>query len=371
MIEYEAKCFKINTHLEGVLAMKKGLTIDRLASEVTRQQEAKRDFVLDTRDLRFNAMSGSLNVMIEQPNGETESFGITNDAHNQIGTYLGINQKYYQKMMAYEPGLLAVNVNQWFQRTEKPFNAEPRMVRVLDGNMRAFLSNRYQRIDNFDLLMALMPVFQQFPGLQFESNSLSEREMFLKVFWPGNQKEVKKGDIIQAGCVIRNSETGFASTSVKPMSLRLWCMNGATHDEYGAKKVHRGKRIDVNETSYELFTDETLAMSDKAFIMQIRDLVKSTLQGVWLDTVVRQMQEAQGIPVEDPKTAVQELGKRFLFSEEEQELTLEHFFRDLAHNGQTQYGLFNAVTRMAQDVESYERATELEEIGGQVLLMSL
>ena len=351
--------------------MKKGLTIDKLAAEVTRQQNAKRDFVLDTRDLRFNAMTGKLNVMIEQPNGETEIFGLTEDAHQQIGNYLGMNQKYYQKMMIHEPGLLAVNVNQWFQRTEKPFNAEPRMVRVLDNNMRAFLSNRYQRIDNFDLLSALMPVFQEFPGLRFESSSLTDREMFLKVFWPGNQKEVQKGDVIQAGCVIRNSETGYASTSVKPMSLRLWCLNGATHDEYGAKKVHRGKRIDVSETSYELFTDETLAMSDKAFIMQIRDLVKSTLQGVWLDTVIRQMQQAQGIPVEDPKVVIQELSKRFLFSDTEQELTLEHFFRDLSQNGQTQYGIFNAVTRMAQDAETYERATELEEIGGQILTMTL
>lgn len=351
--------------------MKTSLTIDKLAAEVTRQQNAKRDFVLDTRDLRFNALSGSLNVMIEQPNGDTEVFGVTEDAHSQIGTYLGINQKYYQKMLAHEPGLLAVNVNQWFQRTEKPFNAEPRMVRVLDGNMRAFLSNRYQRIDNFDLLTALMPVFSEFPGLRFESSSLSPRDMHLKVFWPGNQKEVKVGDTIQAGCVIRNSETGFASTSVKPMSLRLWCMNGATHDEYGTRKVHRGKAIEVSDASYELFTDETLQLSDKAFIMQIRDLVKSTLQGVWLDTVVRQMQEAQGIPVEDPKQTVQELSKRFLFSEEESSMTLEHFFRDIAFNGQTQYGLFNAVTRMAQDVESYERATELEEIGGQILTLKL
>ena len=348
--------------------MKNGLTIDKLAQEVSRQQSAKRDFVLDTRDIRMN-MDGKL--MIEQPNGETELFGITDDAHLQVANYLGINQKYYQKMQAHEPGLLAVNVNQWFQRTEKPFNAEARMLRVLDGNVRAFLSNRYQRIDNYDLLSALMPVFSEFPGLRFESNFMSSREMFLKVFWPGNQKEVKKGDIIQAGCVIRNSETGFASTSVKPMSLRLWCTNGATHDEYGTKKVHRGKRIDVSETSYELFTDETLALSDKAFIMQVRDMVKATLQGVWLDTVINQMREAQGIPVEDPKAAVQELSKRFLFSDTEQEMTLEHFFRDLAHNGQTQYGLFNAVTRMAQDSETYERATELEAIGGQILTLSL
>jgi len=31
------------------------------------------------------------------------------------------------------------------------------------------------------------------------------------------------------------------------------------------------------------------------------------------------------------------------------------------------FGLFNAVTRAAQDIESYDRATELERVGAQVI----
>lgn len=351
--------------------MKKGIAIAELAKEVERQNTSKRDFVLNTRDLRMTSFQGKHFALIEHPNGDTDSFAVNDIAHKQIAQYLGIHSKYYEKMRAYEPVLLAQNVNQWFQRTEEPFPAETRMVRVLDGNMRAFLSNRYQRIDNYDILTALMPVFQEFPGLRFESNYLSDKEMFVKVFWPGNQKEIKVGDVIEAGCVIRNSETGFGATSVKPMSWRAWCANGAVHDEYGTKRAHRGKTIEASDVAYELFTDETLMLSDKAFIMQIRDIVKKTLQGVWLDKVVQKMQAASGVAVENPKEAIQELGQRFLFTEQETELTLEHFFRDIDFNGQTQYGLFNAVTRMAKDVESYERATELEAIGGQVLELKM
>ena len=35
----------------------------------------------------------------------------------------------------------------------------------------------------------------------------------------------------------------------------------------------------------------------------------------------------------------------------------------------TQYGLMNAITRTAQDAETYDRATELEKIGGSVIGM--
>ena len=33
----------------------------------------------------------------------------------------------------------------------------------------------------------------------------------------------------------------------------------------------------------------------------------------------------------------------------------------------SQYGLVNAVTRVSSDVDSYDRATELERLGGQIL----
>lgn len=33
----------------------------------------------------------------------------------------------------------------------------------------------------------------------------------------------------------------------------------------------------------------------------------------------------------------------------------------------SRFGLYNAITRLSQDVESYDRATELERIGAQVI----
>ena len=44
--------------------------------------------------------------------------------------------------------------------------------------------------------------------------------------------------------------------------------------------------------------------------------------------------------------------------------------RNLIEGGDvTQWGLTNAVTRIANDVESYDRAVELEEIGGKVVAL--
>jgi len=51
-------------------------------------------------------------------------------------------------------------------------------------------------------------------------------------------------------------------------------------------------------------------------------------------------------------------------NQDEQDNVLTHLIRgaDLS-----QYGLVNAITRTSQDVASYDRATELERLGGTVL----
>ena len=37
------------------------------------------------------------------------------------------------------------------------------MVRTLDGNARAFLSDRYRRLDNYDLLAHVLPMLRELP----------------------------------------------------------------------------------------------------------------------------------------------------------------------------------------------------------------
>lgn len=66
-----------------------------------------------------------------------EPLDIGDYAHRQIGAYLNIPAKYYSRMLDEYPKLLTENVNGWFSRADAQ-----RMLRVLDGRMRAFVSNR-------------------------------------------------------------------------------------------------------------------------------------------------------------------------------------------------------------------------------------
>jgi len=84
--------------------------------------------------------------------------------------------------------------------------------------------------------------------------------------------------------------------------------------------------------------------------------------------IVRQLERASGVPVEVPASeAVQRLSKKYTFNQNEQDNVLASL---LVENDLTMYGLSNAVTRASKEISDYDRATELETIGGQIITLS-
>ena len=50
------------------------------------------------------------------------------------------------------------------------------MVRTLDGHARAFLSDRYRRLDNYDLCEHVLPILQRLPEASPALRALIEKQ---------------------------------------------------------------------------------------------------------------------------------------------------------------------------------------------------
>ncbi len=351
--------------------MKQGKSLSELAQELERQQSAKRDFIADTRQLELtprcdNHPSISESLHLDTHNGEPLEFTLTHHTHRQIGTHLNIPAKYYDRMQAEAPTLLAHNVNHWFR-------AQPseRMLRTLDGKARAFLSNRYRRLDNVELLHAALPVLSELrsddgSGLDILSCEVTETRLYLKCVFPRIEAEVKKGDPVQSGIVISNSEVGLGSLSVTPLIYRLVCENGMIAPDYGQRKYHVGRAAMMEEQSYELFSDKTLQADDKAFWLKTRDIVRAAATPATFEKIVTILQRLSQERVEQPIRAVEELSNQLSLNQSETESILEHFLQDADFS---RWGLANSVSRTANDSDDYDRASELEEAGWKMLTL--
>jgi hypothetical protein len=336
--------------------MKNGKTIIELATEIARQQESKRDFLIPTNKINSFVHNNHLELgfPIKDNDGELFTAPLTSNGHIQLGQYCDIPKKYYDILLKH-PELLQRNVQHWLE-----LNSDKRMIRTLDGEIRAVLSDKYRRLDNFDLAQNVLPMINEV-NATIESCEITDKKIYIKAITHKIQAEVKKGDVVSAGIIISNSETGHGSLSIKPLIYRLVCSNGAIADDYAMRKYHAGR---VEEMSQIEFSNETINAEDKAFWLKVRDLVKFSLSEVTFEKIVNSMRESTERKIENPEKAIELATKKYSFNEAENSDILKHLIQggDL-----TSWGLGNAVTRMAQDVNSYDRSTELEAIGYQIM----
>lgn len=340
--------------------MKNGLSLQDMATELARRAVSKQDFVADTRKL---GMNGEGKLILEQENN-LQTFAVNDIAHSQMAARLDIPQKYYNRLRNEAPALLADNVNHWFES-----NPEKRLVRTLDGTVRAFLSDRYQRIENEQIANVVLPILMEDTELRIESCQITESRMYIKAVTARVQGEVTKGDIMQSGIVISNSEVGQGAVRIEPLLFRLVCLNGAIINDARFSARHVGGRIGNDESNIvELLSDEALRADDTAILLKTRDVVRAAFDQTRFDKYLDDMRRSTEDKLEgNPAEAVKVLAKKNALNDFETGSILRHL---IAGGDISRYGLLNAVTRTAQEDQlTYDRATELEALGGNILTL--
>jgi hypothetical protein len=128
-----------------------------------------------------------------------------------------------------------------------------------------------------------------------------------------------------------------------------------------------GSKVTSHLDVSPLLSDETKQADDDAFWLAIRHVIRSIFNWDSFQQVLETWRAAatRDIQVDLPKVVEVTL-KQHKLPGTMQSAILDHLIRE---GDLTQYGIANALTRYSQDVDSYETATELEEIGADVMAM--
>jgi hypothetical protein len=325
-----------------------------MATELERRAEAKKDFIAPTTKLMVRD-DGNL-FLGERGLVPTDHF------RRQVATHYKVPAEYAERIRASHPQLYAETFNTFLQR-------EPatRMIRTIDGKARAFLSDRFRPLDNHDLANAILPSLMEQSAIQIMSMDISDNKFYLKAVFPRIQTEIRRGDVVQIGLAIGNSETGDGALSVMPLIYTLACTNGMiTVSDFGARKAHLGRRNTAENNIEEFLTDQTRRLDDAAFFAKTRDVVKGILSDLTLEKIAQRMRDAteQKLDVTKITEIVEVTATKFGYND----TTKGGILANLIKGGDfTRYGLMNAVTRQAQDEADYQMATQLEMDGGKII----
>jgi len=337
--------------------MKRGLSLVELAKKIEAQKELKADYVAPSRGLRLTIQDDN-KPALEVP--DTGSFPILRTAHDQIGAKLNIPAKYYNRMLDAAPRLLADNVNHWLDR-----DPSRRMLRTLGGDLRAYLSDRYNRVENEEIAEVVLPVLLETPGLSVNAAEITDHRMYILATTDRVKGELKRGDVVQAGVLISNSEIGHGAVSIRPMVYRLVCLNGMVLPDAKLTANHVGRRISEGEDLNAIFSDEARRADDRALLLKVRDVVRHALDAATFENAVGRMRDLGEQKIEgDPSNTVQLLAKKIGATDDERGGIL----RALIDGGDTSaLGLIHAVTFQAHAAKSFDRAVEFETTAGQLL----
>jgi hypothetical protein len=346
--------------------MKAGRSIVELAQELERQVNSKKDYVVATDHIRPEVVDKDVGLVL----AEREHVGITNYAHGQLAETTGIPKKYYDRMRSEAPALLASNIDVWFKKY--PQN---RMVRTLDGRMRAMLSDRYRPLENFDLAEAILPIMAD-RKLDILSCELTETRLYIKAVDHQLMRDIPTGhkwgdgthtiyDTLAPAVIVSNSEVGAGALQVQAGVYTRGCTNLATFAEKGMRKYHVGGRHDMGEQILSMLSDQTRKLTDAALWSQLRDVVAAAFDEAKFNASVDEIAGLAQQKIEgDPLQTVDLSAKTFGWTQDEKGSVLKH----LIQNGDlTRYGLFNAITRTAEDLEDYDRASQFELMGGKII----
>jgi hypothetical protein len=239
------------------------------------------------------------------------------------------------------------------------------------GIARAFLSDRYRTIDNYDVLMAtLKGVRAAGVDVKIDGADLTDRRMSVRLSCP----EVAEyaGDLLDgyrspftgdtgadnptifAGLVVKNSETGGGAFTIVPRLVVQVCNNGLQMTKDAMRAIHLGGKLDEGVVRW---SDETQRTELDLVTNKARDAVATFLDVDYMRAKIADLRLLAGIEIDHPVDTIERLSKKAGWTDVEEASILSHFIK----GGQTTaLGVAQAVTAFAQTVEAVDRQDELE-----------
>lgn len=374
----------------------------QLVKELERQKDKTFDFVTDTRNLKVvvEADEGKQVPLLLSTGSDrnltefipSEGLPVLDKTVAQLGERMSpsIPVKFLRNLVQDRPEIASGLLTDLLRET-----GSTNLVRTLDGNVRAFLSDRYQPLDNYQIAFAALEVAQR-TGAEVVEATLSDTRMRIKFVnrnvWDAVD-ELKQGDrgswyagglgsqeylskvgasakgelpggpgTIHPIVTVGNSETGHGSLFMRMGILQAVCFNIATVEQI-LNQIHLGSRLDPG-----IYSQETMRKEAEAVMCKATDNITTAFNTDRFKAIVAKVNAANEVVVE-PTKAVDFAVAQGAVTQEKRDDLLAHFLGDSAAGlvGNTAYGLAQGLARFAQDIEDPDDAAELEHFAGKII----
>jgi len=330
--------------------------LQALIGKLDAQNIAKEDIVIGNKDIQYQANTEKGQMLMIGQN----LYRPTEIAHTQISEKLEIPRAYYNKMRVSHPELLEQNINMWLSKKEKTkFLLRTFKYADADNVCRAMLSNRYNILDNYDVLFTALEAIQK-TGIHVEiiKADITDSKMYLHIVAPeihveatelldgylANRSTAKTGSGIISGLTISNSEVGMGTFEIAGRAQILQCQNGLHDRNAKFRQVHLGARMDEGHIQW---SNTTKSKNYELIMSQVQDSVKVYLSKDYLGQLTDKLQRAKEQPIDHPTVVIETLSNTIGIPDSHRAAILNYYIKDNDHSA---LGILNATTRATQSM---------------------
>jgi hypothetical protein len=334
----------------------------------------KADFVSPRKRMSVHQENGSIRIAA----GDVLDMPMTQHAIGQLDSSIAPGFVTYGKWLRdnNRPEVYVENVNRALAMEVK--KAQIRTVtRTVAGQessiARAILSDVFKPIDDDIVFGTAIPVIGQFSE-RFKTigGNRTDTKSYLKVVTRNPVFSIQSGGRTRefsAGFIMSNSEVGMGFCEFMAFFTDSYCQNGCIFSKMvvaDVKYAHRGARI---TTDFGQVMDDRIK---RAEIESVRAVISEAAKTACSFDSYGELQSIIATSVEKKiqgqnySALLEGVGKQFQLSQQDVEQVKAYFNPD---DGNL-FGVQAAVTRLAQESESYDRKIQLESVGGQILTMN-
>jgi len=286
---------------------------------------------------------------------------------------LDIPKKYYDRMLGSTKyhHILDYNVTSWFgDKNENNF-----LLRTFidkegkKGIARAILSDRYNILDNYDVMLATLDAIRESGiNVQIESGDITDTKFYMRFICPDIEMDApdilknyrvpdgtKGSNGIISGFVISNSETGNGKFSISPRAVVLACRNGMIFKNDAFQKTHLGAKMEEFTTID--WSEETRQKNYELVCSQVKDAIKYYASEEYLGAKIHELTEKGNKELNHPIETIKNVSKHLSISDEKESSILNYFIKSGDTNA---FGVTQALTYFAQHNASPEERYEIE-----------
>lgn len=339
--------------------------IGKILSEIERRKGSKKDFLGDSRKFRVSDTEGQLVLTLEGAD-DSDAFSFNRNGKTQLASFTGIPKQFFDHLdddKAHRGELARL--------TTHLLHTEPkrRLVRTLDGKVRAILSPGYRLLDNSDLFFLAAEEFGKV-GAEIVEARLTDDSFRIYAIARGLTADIaaahERGegwkadpDTHTAGVVIGNSETGRGKLYVNPLTLRDSCANWQVYDRALAQ-IHLGRQREDEGW----ISEGTKRLEDKVIWNKVRDVIRVAFDPKRFQEVIAKLNGAKADEITDPVKAVEAVVETTGLPKSSIDAIRDKFIKDRDF---TRYGLLQAVTFQTHTADTDEAKDAFDDAGAKVL----